>query len=119
MRRFTAALLALACALVFVSSLSAQVNAAGKVTMLRVHDLGTAYGPPTDRIDAEVVIWLDSQPGKAFGFQLRNDSNLPARQGMLALLQDAFYRGWNVNIDYMAQPGKSNSILIRTWLFKP
>ena len=49
------------------------LNAKGKLTLLRVHDVGSSYGPPTDRIDVEVVIWLDSKPGYAFGFQLRND----------------------------------------------
>ena len=52
----------------------------GKLTMLRVHEVGTGYGPPPDFIDVEVVFKVDSRPGMAFGFQLRNDDNLPARQ---------------------------------------
>ena len=98
---------------------AAQVNASGKLTLLRVHDLGTGYGPPSDYIDVEVVIWLDSQPGKAFGFQLRNDQNLPARQGMLDLLRDAFANNWVVHIDYLVAPGHTdNFVLIRTWVTK-
>ena len=95
-----------------------QVNASGKVTLLRVHDVGTGYGPANDFIDVEVVIWLDSQAGKAFGFQLRNDANLPARQGMLDLLRDAFEHNWTVSIDHMTAPGKSNGVIIRTWITK-
>jgi hypothetical protein len=102
---------------VLASKASAQVNATGKVTLLRVHDVGTGYGPPSDFIDVEVVVWLDSQPGKAFGFQLRNDSNLPARQGMLDLLRDALANNWTVSIDYLVPPGHANNfVIIRTWV---
>jgi hypothetical protein len=105
---------------VLAAPASGQVNAVGKLTMLRVHDLGTGYGPPSDFIDVEVVIWLDSQPGKAFGFQLRNDANLPARQGMLDLLRDAFANNWIVNIDYLVVPSNTNNfVLMRTWITKP
>ncbi|NIX56638.1 MAG: S8 family serine peptidase, partial [candidate division Zixibacteria bacterium] len=94
------------------------LNASGFLTMLRVHDAGTAYGPPTDRIDVEVVIKLDTRPGKAFGFQLRNDSNYLTRQGMLDLLRDAFKNNLAVNIDYRIAPGNSNGEIIRVWLSK-
>jgi hypothetical protein len=94
------------------------LQASGKVTMLRVHDVGTKYGPPTDQIDVEVVIQLNTQPGKAFGFQLRNDNNRPARQGMLDLLRDAFNNNWTVTIDFNIDPGKKNGVIIRTWLTK-
>jgi len=113
-----AALAALALT-VLASRASAQVNATGKVTLLRVHDVGTGYGPPSDFIDVEVVVWLDSQPGKAFGFQLRNDGNLPARQGMLDLLRDALANNWTVSIDYLVPPGHANNfVIIRTWVTK-
>ena len=104
---------------ILAASASAQVNASGRVTLLRVHDLGTGYGPPTDFMDVEAVVWLDSQPGKAFGFQLRNDQYLPARQGMLDLLRDAFANNWVVHIDYIMAPGHTNNfVIIRTWVTK-
>lgn len=90
----------------------------GKVTLLRVHDVGTRYGPPTDQIDVEVVIKLDSQPGKAFGFRLRNDNNALAHKSMLDLLRDAFNNNWTVTIDYDISPGKNNGVIIRVWLTK-
>jgi len=46
------------------------VTAEGLLTMLRVHDVGTGYGSSTDSLDVEVVIKLDSQPGKALGADL-------------------------------------------------
>lgn len=86
--------------------------AEGKVTLLRVHDVETGFGPPTDFIDVEVVIALDSQPGKAFGFQLRADANRNARRDMLNLLRDAFKRERRVRIDYF-RTGVRNGRIIR------
>jgi photosystem II stability/assembly factor-like uncharacterized protein len=84
----------------------------GKLKLLRTHNVGTKYGPPTDQIDVEVVIWLDSQPGKAFGFQLRNDQNEAAHRGMLDLLRDAFNRDRRVRVDYIRE-GLRNGRIVR------
>ena len=118
MKRSTIVMIALFMMVVFTIPASAQLTRSGRLTVLRVHDVGTGFGPPTDFIDVEVVIGLDSQPGKFFGFQLRNDAKLPARQGMLDLLRDAFERNLIVTIDFFQQPGKNHSILFRTWLTK-
>ncbi len=93
-------------------------QSSGRLTLLRVHKKGSKYGPNNDRIDVEVVVWLDSEPGKAFGFQLRNDDNRPARQGMLDLLRDAFNNNWSTTIDYEIGPSKSNGVILRVWLTK-
>ena len=96
------------------------LNAIGHITMLRVHELGTGYGPGDDFLDVEVVIRLDSDGGRAFGFKLRNDDDrLAARQGMLDLLRDAFNNDWIVNIDFWIESGKNNGEIIRVWLTKP
>ena len=96
------------------------VNSNGKLTFLRVHDVGTGWGPPTDQIDVEVVVKLDTEPDRAMGFPLRDDGNRPARQGMLDLLRDAFNNDWTVAIDYSIDldANKKNGVLIRTWLTK-
>jgi hypothetical protein len=60
----------------------------GQFGLLRVHDVGSGYGPPTDLLDVEVIVQFVGRPADAFGFQLRNDGNLPVRQGMLGLLRD-------------------------------
>jgi hypothetical protein len=96
----------------------ARINAVGKLAWLRAHDVGTGFGAPSDFIDVEVVIGLNSEQNKAFGFQLRNDGNRVARQGMLDLLRDAFNHNWNVNIDYDINPGKANGVIMRVWLTK-
>jgi hypothetical protein len=85
----------------------------GKVTFLRVHDVGTGFGPPDDFLDAEAIVQLDSQPGVSMGFQLRDDGNRVARQGMLDLLRDAFSTSGTVSVDYNIDPGKTNGTAIR------
>ena len=94
-------------------------ESSGRVSLLRVHDVGTGYGPANDQIDVEVIVWLDSKPGMAFGFQLRDDSNRPARQGMLDLLREAFSHNYIVTIDYDITPGKNNGVITRVWITKP
>ncbi|HEU0021800.1 MAG TPA: hypothetical protein VFR55_09040 [Dehalococcoidia bacterium] len=89
----------------------------GKLSFLRVHDVGTGFGPPTDFLNVEVVVQLAGQPG-SFGFQLRNDTNRAARQGMLDLLRDAFNNDWTVIIDYNIDPPKRNGVIIRVALCK-
>jgi hypothetical protein len=86
------------------------------------------HGPVAQRntapVDSEISATsiasgkLSSAADKAFGFQLRNDGNGPAHQGMLALLRDALSRDWIVNIDYDIDPGKKNGIIVRVWLTK-
>lgn len=91
-------------------------QASGKISLLRVHDVGTGYGPPSDFIDAECIVQLDSQPGKAFGFQLRTDDNVRVRKGMVLLLRDAFDRDKSVTIDYDIDLGHNNGIVRRVWM---
>jgi hypothetical protein len=88
----------------------------GIITFLRAHDLGSGFGPPTDFLDAEAVIKLDTSPDDAFGFQLRNDQFLPSRQAMLDLLRDAFSRNHRVTIDYLIVPGRHNGVILRVAL---
>ena len=75
--------------------------ARGRVTLLRVHDLGTGYGPLDDQLDAEVIAWLDTEPQKAFGFQLRDDGGRQPAEGKLAILRGAFNRGAGVQLDFV------------------
>ena len=94
-------------------------NVTGKLSLLRVHELGSKFGPPADQLDVEVIVQFQGLPGKAMGFKLRDDNRGPAREGMLALLRDGFNHGWTVSIDHDVQPGKNNSTIIRVILIKP
>lgn len=107
-----------------LSVLAVPANAAlwessGRVSLLRVHEVGSGYGPANDFIDVEVIVWLNTKPGMAFGFQLRDDANRPARQGMLDLLREALAHDYIVTIDYNITPGKNNGVITRVWITKP
>jgi hypothetical protein len=88
----------------------------GKIIFLRAHDLGTGYGPPNDFLDVEAVFILNSLGEGAYGFQLRNDDNLPARQAMFSLLGEAFAHNFTVIADYLIEPGRINGTAIRVAL---
>lgn len=112
------ATLLVACSLAAVPGVAHAdlLNTSGRIAVLRVHDVGTKYGPPSDQIDVEVVVTLQNQPGKAFGFQLRGDGNQQARRAMLDLLRDAFIANLPVSMDYNITPGRNNGVVIRVWL---
>jgi hypothetical protein len=88
------------------------LQATGRVTLLRVHEVGSKYGPPEDQVDAEVIVQLDSMPGYAFGFKLRTGTGEAAHKGMLDRLRDAFRKNRVVVIDY-ERTGFRNNRLIR------
>jgi hypothetical protein len=85
----------------------------GKIIFLRANDLGTGYGPPNDLLDVEAVFILNSLGEGGYGFQLRNDDNLPARQAMFSLLGEAFAHNFTVIADYLIEPGRINGTAIR------
>jgi hypothetical protein len=89
------------------------LNTQGKINFLRVHDVGTGWGPPSDFINVECVIKFKNAPTKAYGFQLRNDTNSKAHQDMLDLLRDAFNHDWVVSIDYEIEDLKKNGVIRR------
>ena len=94
------------------------IESEGKVTFLRVNEVGDSFGPAGDSIQVEAIVQLDSVPGKSFGFELRNDKQRPAHQGMLDLLRDAFANDTTVLLDYLIPEGNNNGTLIRVALTK-
>lgn len=96
----------------------ALINFSGRLTLLRVHDRGSKFGPPNDQIDVEVVFKLNTHADKAFGFTLRTDSDGPAHRGMLDLLRSGFDHNWVVSTDAEIGDGKNNGKSIRVWLTK-
>jgi photosystem II stability/assembly factor-like uncharacterized protein len=91
-----------------IGSLQAAV---GRITLLRVHDIGTGYGPPYDQIDADVIVCLDSEPDKAFGFQLRADLEISAARGKLKLLRDCFNTGRPIRLEFIRTGCRSGRII--------
>lgn len=91
------------------------LRAEGKVTFLRAHDVGTKFGPPSDQLDVEVVVRLDSAPSLAFGYQLRAGSNEDASRGMLDALRFAFNEDRTVRLDYR-RTGLNSGVVLRVEL---
>jgi hypothetical protein len=89
----------------------------GKIIFLRAHDRW-GYGPPNDQLDVEAVFILNSLGEGAYGFQLRNDDSLPARQAMFSLLREAFANNFTVIADYLIEPGRINGTAIRVALIR-
>jgi len=96
--------------LIWTTEPTLGANHTGKLIMLRVHDVGTGYGNPN--MDVDVVVRLNSEPNNAFGFQLRNDANRDAHEGMLALLRDAFQQNYTVYVD------EDKGVIFRVWIVK-
>ena len=83
----------------------------GLITFLRAHDVGSGFGPASDAIDGEVIVRLDSDPDKAFGFTLRTDSDEEAHTGMFKILRDSFSKERRVRIEYEVTGINNNQIL--------
>jgi hypothetical protein len=95
--------------------------AEGLVAFLRVHELKTGFGGgQSNFIPAEAIFRLETRPDKAFGFELRDDKFLPARQGMLSLLREAMVHDLRVIVDYLepVTPPNQNCYAIRIALTK-
>ena len=90
----------------------ALVQRRGVVSFLRVHDVGSGFGPPDDSIDVEVVVQLVNEQG-SFGFQLRNDQHRHAHNAMFELLLDAFGRQAEAVLDVDVPNGKRNGVILR------
>jgi hypothetical protein len=78
-------------------SVTDLITYTGRLTFLRAHDVGTAFGDASNRLDGEVVLQLDDAPGMSFGFELRDDPEESARREMLDLLRSAFTQNRDVD----------------------
>jgi IgA Peptidase M64 len=84
----------------------------GRLTFLLAQDVGGKFGPDDDRLDADVVVSIDAEPDRFFGFTLRTDGGEPTHKGMLDALRTAFNRNRQVLVEY--QPtGPNNGVLLR------
>lgn len=84
----------------------------GRVTLLRIHDVGTGYGPPTDPIDGEVVVKLDTARDKSFGFTLRKGADGRVHASYVTVLRGAFAHDEPVLIEYQ-NTGLHNRRILR------
>ncbi len=85
--------------------------AIGTITLLRVHDEETGYGPPDDQLDADVIVMLDSETEKAFGFKLRSGNDLADAKVKLQTLRDAFNSNRRVRLEFLRTGCRTGQIL--------
>jgi hypothetical protein len=94
-------------------------NQTGKITLLRIHEVGSGYGPSTDLLDGEVIFKINSgNADYSYGFQLRNDANALTHEGMFQLLKEAFIKELPVHFDFDEKEGKRNHTTFRIWIVK-
>ena len=93
------------------AAVGSVLNASGRITFLRAHDVGTGFGRAPNFIDAEIICLLDSIPWLSFGFQLRTDGQRETREEMLALLRAAFVENLPVSIDYIRTAPRVGTVI--------
>ena len=91
--------------------LGSVVATTGRITLLRVHDVATGFGPPDDRLDAEVIVQLDTERDKAFGFRLRADTAESKARAQLDQLRAAFTANRPVRLEYQRTGCRTGRII--------
>ena len=94
--------------------LGSVLGAEGQISMLRAHKLGTGYGGADHSLDTEVAFRLAELPGRAFGFTLRADDDLPANRAMWKILHRAFVANRKIHVAYLSEDLFHNTAL-RIW----
>jgi hypothetical protein len=94
-----------------VNPIGSLIETVGQITFLRAHELGSGYGKSPNFIDCEVIVQLAGEPLRAFGFQLRADSNAPARREMFDMLRSAFIARRAIRLDYVTIGPRAGEII--------
>ena len=87
------------------------LRAAGRVTFLRIQEVGSGWGSGANFLDVELVVRLDSQPEYAFGLQLRPGSQEYAALGAVDHLRRSMRRNSVIDIDYRRTGFRSGTII--------
>ncbi len=85
-------------------------NVTGNITLFRAQTEGLEIGDKKDFLDAEVLVTLDSEPGKVFG--IRYHENKPANGAIIDTLREAYINNKPVTIQHRFSPGKTNLKII-------
>ena len=85
-----------------------------KIRLLRVSSTGASWGSGDDMLRTEVIVQLEGDTQRAFGFDLHaGHEELPNHLGMLSLLKDAYIHDLPVSIAYWLEEGKNNGYIHR------
>ena len=82
----------------------------GKITMFRSQQENLEIGSKSDFLDAEVLVTLDTQPGKVFGVRLHGDSE--ANNQIVETLRSAYLNNRPVVIQHRLAPEQNNLKII-------
>jgi len=80
------------------------IQVSGKITMLRLQEKGAEIMAGGDKVEAEVIVQLDTSPKMVFTMQ--NHDADPARQQMIETLRQAYISDKTVTIEHKLNPGK-------------
>ena len=94
---------------------SHTATATGILTSIAAQEQGIEFGSKTDRLDAEIVVTLDSKPGYLFGIRL-HDGAQPATSAMIDLLKSAYFNNLPVSLFHVQAPGTKNVNVLRVEL---
>jgi len=82
------------------------VTASGKLTLFRAQIKGLEIGTDKDRLDAEVLVTLDTVPDKVYGVRLHEDE--PSAREIINTLREAYLHNIPVTIQSPMEPGRKN-----------
>jgi hypothetical protein len=93
-----------------------QVTLSGKISLFRAQIQGLEIGPPNDRLDAEVLVTLDTRPDTVFGISYHKED--PAARVMIETLREAYLHDMPVTVQAPMMPGRKHLRLIWVQLGK-
>ena len=95
---------------------AAMMTLSGKISLFRAQIKGLEIGPANDRLDAEVLVTLDSQPDTVFGISYHQED--PAARTMIETLREAYLHDMPVTVQAPSIPGRKHLRLIWVQLGK-
>jgi hypothetical protein len=95
---------------------AAMITKSGKISLFRAQIKGLEIGPPNDRLDAEVLVTLDSQPDTVFGIAYHQED--PAARTMIETLREAYLHDMPVTLQAPLILGRKHLRLIWVQLGK-
>ena len=85
-----------------------SIESKGMLTLYRVQVQGLEFGRENERIDAEVFVTVDSEPGMVFTLRVHDDSP-PVNNIIAETLRDAYLNKTPVTIYHqITPPGRKN-----------
>jgi len=82
------------------------VTVKGKIVLFRTQIKGLEIGPENDRLDAEVLVVLDSEPDHVYGIRYHEED--PSTEAIVDTLREAYLHDMPIYLHHAIAPGKKN-----------